>query len=62
MWHTWEKSACKVFVAKPEEKNLGRPSHRWEGNSLTDLKEIILEQVEWIYLAQDRDSGLLYKQ
>jgi hypothetical protein len=30
--------------------------HRWEDNIKMDLKEIALEGVEWIHLAQDRDQ------
>jgi hypothetical protein len=33
-----------------------RPSFRWEDNIRMDLREIGLEGVEWIHLAQDRDK------
>jgi hypothetical protein len=32
----------------------GRPRRRWENNTKKALKEIILEGVEWMHLAQDR--------
>jgi len=34
---------------------LVRPRSRWEDNIRMDLREIGLEGVEWIHLAQDRD-------
>jgi hypothetical protein len=46
----------KVLVGKPEGKRpLGRPRRRWEDMVRMDLKEIGLEGVDWIRLAQDRD-------
>jgi hypothetical protein len=41
----------------PEGKRpFGRPRHRWEGHIKIGLKEIGLQGVDWIDLAQDRDS------
>jgi hypothetical protein len=34
---------------------LGRLKHRWEGNIRMDIREMGLEDVDWIYLTQDRD-------
>jgi hypothetical protein len=49
----------RVLVEKPEEKRLlGRPSHRWEDNINTDLKEVGCGGMDWIELAQDRDRWL----
>jgi hypothetical protein len=43
-------------VGKPEAKiPLERPGHRWENNIKMDLREIGLEGVDLINLAQDRD-------
>jgi hypothetical protein len=43
-------------VGKPEGKRpLGRPRRRWEEGIRMDLREIGLEGVDWIRLAQDRD-------
>jgi hypothetical protein len=48
-----------VLVGKPEEKRpFRRPGHLWENNIKMDLKEIQLEGVDWIHLAQDRDWWL----
>jgi hypothetical protein len=33
---------------------LERPRRRWEDNIKMYLKEIVSEDVDWIYLAQDR--------
>jgi hypothetical protein len=53
----WEmRNACKIFVGTPEGKRLlGRPRCRWENNIEMDLREMVLEVVDWIHLAQDRE-------
>jgi hypothetical protein len=38
-----------------KEREFGRPRRRWKGNIKFLLREIWLESVDWIYLAQDRD-------
>jgi hypothetical protein len=44
-----------VLVGKPEGKRpLGRPRHRWENNIKMYLREIGINGVNWIWLAQDR--------
>jgi hypothetical protein len=44
-------------VGKPEGKSPPRrPSIRWEDNIKTDLDDVVCEVMEWIKLAQDRDS------
>jgi hypothetical protein len=51
-----EKKVYKVLVGKPEGKRpLGRRRRRWEDGIGMDLREIGLEGVDWIPLAQDRD-------
>jgi hypothetical protein len=51
-----ERKVYKVLVGKPEGKRpLGRPRRRWEDGIRMDLREIGLEGVDWIRLAQDRD-------
>jgi hypothetical protein len=51
-----ERKVYKVLVGKPEGKRpLGRPRRRWEDGIRLDLREIGLEGVDWIRLAQDRD-------
>jgi 3-oxoacyl-ACP reductase-like protein len=43
------------LVGNSEERRpFGRPRCRWEVNIKIDLKEIGCEDVNWIYLAQDR--------
>jgi hypothetical protein len=49
------KNTYKILVGEPEGKRpLGRPRRRWEYNIKMDLREIGLEGVDWIHLAQDR--------
>ena len=44
-------------MGKPEGKRpLGRSRHRWEGNIKMDLQEVGCAGIDWIELAQDRDS------
>jgi hypothetical protein len=51
-----ERKLYKVLVGKPEGKRPpGRPRRRWEGGIRMDLREIGLQVVDWIRLAQDRD-------
>jgi hypothetical protein len=46
-----------VSVGKPGGKRPnGRPRRRWEDNIKMDLQEIGCGGMEWIELAQDRDS------
>jgi hypothetical protein len=45
-----------LFVGKAEGKRpIGRPRRRWVDNIKMDLKEIGLDGVDWIDMAQDRD-------
>jgi hypothetical protein len=51
------RDVYRVLVGKPEGKRpLGRPRHRWEGNIKMDLQEVGCRGMDWIELAQDRDS------
>ena len=46
-----------VLVGKPEvERPLGRPRHRWEDVIKMELQELGCGGMDWIELAQDRDS------
>jgi hypothetical protein len=52
-----EIKVYKALVGKPEGKRpLGRPRYRWEDGIRMDLREIGLEGVDWIRLAQDKDQ------
>jgi hypothetical protein len=43
------------LVGRPEGKRaLGRPRSRWEDNIKMDLREIGIDEKNWIQLAQDR--------
>jgi len=51
------RGVYRVLVEKPERKRaLGRPRRRWKDNIKMDLQEVGCEGVDWIELAQDRDS------
>jgi len=51
------RCAYRVSVGKPEgKKPLGRPRRRWEDNIKMDLQEVGCGGMDWIDLAQDRDS------
>jgi hypothetical protein len=46
-----------ILVGKPEGKRpLGRPRRRWVNNIKMDLREIRLDDMYWVGLAQDRDK------
>ena len=47
----------RVLAGKPEGKRpLGRRRRRWDDNIKMDLQEVGCEVMDWIELAQDRDS------
>ena len=51
------RGAYRVLVEKPEGKGLlGIPSLKWDDNIKIDLRELGCEGMDWIELAQDRDS------
>jgi hypothetical protein len=51
------RGVYRVLVRKPERKRpLGRRRRRWEDNIKMDHKEVGCGDVDWIELAQDRDS------
>jgi len=50
------RNVCSILVGKPEGKRpLGRRRHRWEDNIRMDRREIVLEGVNWMHVAQVRD-------
>jgi hypothetical protein len=55
MWET--RNAYRILVEKPERKRpLGRPRRKWLDNIKMDLREIGLDGMDWIELAQDGDQ------
>jgi hypothetical protein len=51
------KDVYRVLVGKPKGKRpLGRPMRRWEDNIKMDFQEVGYGNVDWIELAQGRDS------
>jgi transposase len=49
------RGVYRILVGRPEgERPLGRPRRRWEDNIKMDLREIGIDGVNWIQLAQDR--------
>jgi hypothetical protein len=49
------RGVYRVLVGRPEGKRLlGRPRRRWEYNIKMDLREIRIDEANWIQLAQDR--------
>jgi hypothetical protein len=49
------RSVYRVLAGRPKGKRqLGRPRCRWEDKIKLDLREIVIDGVNWIQLAQDR--------
>jgi len=52
-----ERGVYRFLVGKPEgKKPLGRPRCRWVDNIRMDIQEVGCGYIDWIRLAQDRDS------
>ena len=52
-----ERGVYRVLVGKPEGKRpLRRPRRRWVDNIRMDFQEVECGYMDWIGLAQDRDS------
>ena len=52
-----ERVVYRVLVGKPEGRRpLARPRRRWVDNIRMDLQEVGCVYMDWIGLAQDRDS------
>jgi len=53
----WAGHVSRMWARRPEGKRpLGRPRRRWEDNFKIDLQEVGCGGMDWIDLAQDRDS------
>ena len=51
------RGVYRVLVGKPEGKRpLRRPRRRWEDNIKMDLQEVGCGGMNWVDLAQDRDT------
>jgi hypothetical protein len=49
------RDVYRFLVERPEGKrSLGRPRRRWEDNIKMDLRELRIDEANWIQLAQDR--------
>jgi len=52
-----ERWVYRVLVGKPVGRRpLARPRHRWVDNIRMDLQEVGCRYMDWIVLAQDRES------
>ena len=52
-----DRGVYRILVGKPEGRRpLGRPRRRWVCNIRMDLQEVGCGYLDWIGLAQDRDS------
>jgi len=52
-----ERGVYSFLVGKPEGRRpLGKPRRRWVDNIRMDLQEVGCLYIDWIGLAQDRDS------
>jgi hypothetical protein len=49
------RNSYNTLVGKQGRRQLGRPRRRWEDNITMGVREVGLECVDWINLAQDRD-------
>jgi hypothetical protein len=53
--HGGGERCYRILVGRPEGKrSLARPRGRWEGNIKLDLRELGIDGLNWIQLAQDR--------
>jgi hypothetical protein len=51
------RDAYRILVGRPEGMNhLEDPRRRWEDNIKMYLQKVGWEGVDWIYMAQDRDT------
>jgi hypothetical protein len=52
-----KRNGNRILMGKPEGKRpLGRSRRRWMDNVKIDLRGIGWDDMDWIYLAQDRDQ------
>jgi hypothetical protein len=52
-----ERGVYSILVGKPEVKRpMGIPRRRWEDHIMMDLQKVKCGGMNWIQLAQDKDS------
>jgi hypothetical protein len=52
-----KRNVYRFLVGKPEGKTpLGRPRRRWVENIKMDLSDIGRDDMDWTYMAQDREQ------
>jgi hypothetical protein len=52
------RGVYRILVGRPERRGpLGRPRRRWEDNIKLNLREIRIDETNWILLAQDKVQG-----
>ena len=58
MWRVWVKRGGCIgsWWGNRRERALERPRRRWVDNIRMDIQEVECGYVDWIGLAQDRDS------
>ena len=55
--YSGNEDCIEDLVGNPEGKGLlGRSRRRWEDNIKMDLQEVGCGGMDWVHLAQDRDS------
>jgi ribosomal protein S19E (S16A) len=54
--HGERRNASRLLFGRLKERETGRRDHRYEYTIKTGLKEMEPEDVDWIYLAQNRDK------
>ena len=58
MWRVWVRRGGRIGLGRETggEETTGAPRRRWVDNIRMDLQEVGCGYVDWIGLAQDRDS------
>jgi hypothetical protein len=52
-----KKNACRIMVGKPDGKSpLEGPGRKWQDNGKMGLRETEWDDMDLIYMAQDRDQ------